>query len=449
MSDDAGPPGPWAAPMATGPVTGTVVVPGSKSITNRALVLAALAEGPSRIEGALRARDTDLMAGALTALGIGLAATPGADAACVDWEVVPAPLRGGAAIDVGLAGTVMRFIPPVAALADGPVALDGDPRARERPLGPLLDALRSLGVSAAADRLPLVIEGRGSVAGGTVTLDASSSSQFVSGLLLAGARYELGITVIHDGPPLPSLPHVRMTTAMLAEHGVEVEVDDADPRACRWHVPPGPIHPVDRVVEPDLSNAAPFLAAAMATSGRVTVAGWPPSTTQPGDDLRDLLARLGGTVEFTDTGLCIVGPQQMSGIDADLRDVGELTPVIAALCALAGGPSRLTGIAHLRGHETDRIAALAAMLEAVGASVEILPDGLAIAPVEPGRSRGAALTASDVHRMATAAAVLGLVVPGVTVDDIATTAKTLPGFAGRWNALVTAREAPMPGSPTR
>lgn len=427
------PTGPWAAPHASGPVTGSIRVPGSKSATNRALVLAALADGPSRIAGALRARDTDLMAAALRALGIGIEATPGSDPGLVDLSIAPGPLRGGTVIDVGLAGTVMRFLPPVAALAHGDVAFDGDPRARERPLGPLVDALRGLGVACSADRLPLTVHGTGRVRGGTVSFDASASSQFVSGLLLAGARFDEGLTLRHDGPPLPSLPHVRMTVAMLAEHGIVAEVDDDDPRHCSWRVPPGPLAPVDRTIEPDLSNAAPFLAAAMVTRGRVRIEGWPETTTQPGAVLADLLARMGAEVTADTTGLTVAGPARMHGLDADLREVGELTPVLAALCALADGPSHLTGIGHLRGHETDRLAALSDMLEATGARVVVGPDGLDIAPGAP---HPAPLRSSDDHRMATAAAVLGLAIPGITVDDIATTAKTLPDFAGRWATLV-------------
>ncbi len=419
----------WLAPHAQRPVQGTVSVPGSKSATNRALVLAALADGPGRITDALDARDTQLMIGALQAIGVGIEqqpATPGN----VDLRITPAPLHGPARIDVGLAGTVMRFVPPVAALASGPVTFDGDEGARRRPMRTTLDSLRALGVSIdpQATGLPFTLHAHGRVPGGEVVLDASASSQFVSALLLAGARYDKGVTVRHVGRPVPSQPHIDMTIAMLAAHGVVV--DDTIPH--RWHVPPGLLVVHDWQIEPDLSNAAPFLAAAMATGGSVTVSGWPASTTQPGDALRDLLARMGADVTWSQAGLTVSIAGELQGIDADLSAVGELTPALAALAALAVTPSHLHGIAHLRGHETDRLAALVREINGLGGDAVETDNGLRI---RPARLRAGRFHTYADHRMATAGAIIGLRVAGVQVQDIATTGKTLPGFADRWTAL--------------
>ncbi len=409
-----------------------VAVPGSKSVTNRALLLAALADGPSHIRGALRARDTRLMAGALASLGPAVEGFDGDG----DLLVVPAPITGAAHVDCGLAGTVMRFVPPVAALADGDVRFDGDPRARVRPMAAVIDALEQLGVRIDDDgrgTLPFTVHGIGRVPGGEVELDASASSQFVSALLLSAARFDSGVVVRHRGAAVPSLPHIDMTVAMLREHGVEVTVDAADPTSASWSVRPGPVSAVDRVVEPDLSNAAPFLAAAVVTGGTVRVPGWPARTTQAGDALRALLVEAGAQVSLGPDGLTVTGGGSVHGLDADLRDVGELTPVLTAVCAVAGSPSRLRGIGHLRGHETDRLAALAREINGLGGSVRETDDGLEITP-RP--LHAGVFETYDDHRMATAAAVLGLVVPGVEVVDVATTAKTLPGFVELWGAML-------------
>jgi 3-phosphoshikimate 1-carboxyvinyltransferase len=416
----------WPAPHADAPVQATVSLPGSKSITNRALLLAALADGPSTIRRPLRARDTDLMAQALRALGSEI------DDVDDGWRVRPAPLRGPAEVDCGLAGTVMRFVPPVAALSSGTVAFDGDPRARERPMHQIIDALRQLGARVDDDgrgTLPFTVVGTGHLPGGEVTIDASASSQFVSALLLAGARFDRGVDVRHVGPAVPSLPHIEMTVRMLRDRGVSVDVS-ADRR---WAVEPGAVKPLDLDVEPDLSNAAPFLAAAVATGGEVAVRHWPASTEQAGDRLRTLLARMGARVDLRPEALVVRGPDRPEGLDVDLREVGELTPVVAALCALAATPSRLRGIGHLRGHETDRLAAIAAEINGLGGDVEQTDDGLRITP----RRLHAGLfhTYAD-HRMAHAAAVLGLAVAGLDVDDVATTAKTYPGFASDWESLL-------------
>lgn len=418
--------------MAAAPVRAVVEVPGSKSLTNRALLLAALSEAPSTVTGALRARDTILMGRALAALGTGL---EGLDADG-PVRVTPGELRGPAHVDCGLAGTVMRFVPPVAGLAHGDVRFDGDPRARVRPMDVVIGALEQLGVEVDDDgrgTLPFTVKGTGAVRGGAVEVDASASSQFVSALLLSGARFDHGVTVAHRGGPLPSMPHIAMSVQMLREHGVVVDVDDADPGAATWRVHPGPVRALDREVEPDLSNAAPFLAAALVTGGRVTVPSWPTRTTQAGDALRELLAAMGAEVVLDSDGLTVDGTGSIVGLDADLHDVGELTPVLAVACALASSPSRLRGIGHLRGHETDRLDALATELNRLGGDVEQTRDELIIRP-KP--LHGGRFETYDDHRMATAGAVLGLVVPGVEVVDVATTAKTLPQFVALWDSML-------------
>ncbi|TYL45924.1 3-phosphoshikimate 1-carboxyvinyltransferase [Nocardioides sp. BGMRC 2183] len=426
---------PWAAPTATAPVAARVRLPGSKSITNRALVLAALAEGPSVVRRALRSRDTELMASALRALGAAV------DTSGENWHVTPMPpgaTAPRAEVDCGLAGTVMRFVPPLAGLVDGEVSFDGDPHMRNRPIGEVLTALRGLGVElddtavGDAGALPFVVRGSGIVPGGTVVIDASASSQFVSALLLAGARFERGVDVRHEGKPIPSLPHIEMTVSMLRERGVTVEGDGAN----RWAVMPGPIAARDETVEPDLSNAAPFLALAAVSGGSVTVEDWPQTTTQAGDALRDLLAQMGCTVERVTDGLRVTGPagghRELRGLEVDLHDVGELTPAIAALCALASTPSHLTGIGHIRAHETDRLAALARELNGLGAAVTELPDGLRIGPAA--LHGGVFGTYAD-HRMAHAGVIVGAAVADVRVENIATTSKTFTDFAGFWSGL--------------
>jgi 3-phosphoshikimate 1-carboxyvinyltransferase len=424
----------WAAPTATGPVHASVGLPGSKSLTNRYLILAALAVGPSRLRAPLRARDTLLMADALRALGTWVDDVAGPDGP--DWVVTPAALRGPARIECGLAGTVMRFLPPVASLATGTVDLDGDPRARLRPMAAVVRALRDLGVEVAAgpgDHLPLRVTGRGTVRGGEVELDASASSQFVSALLLAAARFERGLTLRHVGPPIPSQPHVTMTVEALRDVGVVVDDSEATGERATWRVEPGAVGALDVQVEPDLSNAAPFVAAAAVTGGEVHVPGWPQYTTQAGDAMRDLLDAMGAEVSLDRSGLTVRGTGELYGVDVDLHDVSELAPVVAALAALASTPSRLRGLAHIRGHETDRLAALRTEITKLGGAVEEIDDSLVITP-KP--LHGGVFASYADHRMATAGAVIGLAVPGVLVEDIETTAKTLPDFAGRWTAML-------------
>ncbi len=421
----------WSAPQSTGPLSWTQEVPGSKSMTNRALILAALADSPSIIYNPLVSRDTDLMKEALKAMGVGIS----------EWgphlRVTPGELHG-ATVDCGLAGTIMRFLPPVAALADGPVVIDGDPYARKRPMSTMTTALRELGVDIEGDNLPLSITPHGIPEGAEVTIDASASSQFVSGLLLAGARYRNGISVRHEGGTVPSQPHILMTICMLREAGVHVLASEDN-----WVVRPGKIEGREWYIEPDLSNATPFLAAAAVSGGSVSILNWPEETTQPGDSFRGILEQMGAQVEYVPQAPCqdpylqVTGPEEglagLRGVDLDMGDIGELTPTVAALCALASTPSTLTGIAHLRGHETDRLAALATEINALGGNVTELDDGLRITPAP---LHGGQWHSYADHRMATAGAIIGLAVDGVEVEDIDTTSKTLPGFAKMWEAMI-------------
>lgn len=428
----------WPAPTADGAVNATVTVPGSKSVTNRGLILAALAAEPGWLRRPLRSRDTLLMAEALRAMGVGIEEGVGPDGEGEAWRVIPSGLHGPATIDVGNAGTVMRFLPPVAALADGPIHFDGDPRSHERPLHGVIDALRALGARIDDDgrgALPMTVHGGGALDGGPVRIDASSSSQFVSALLLSAPRFNQGVEVRHIGAALPSLPHIRMTVDMLRVAGARVDTAEAGGEQGVWRVAPSALLGRDLVVEPDLSNAAPFLAAALVTGGRVTIPDWPEHTTQPGDALRRIFTDMGGSCELTDAGLTFTGTGRITGIDADLHEVGELTPVIAAVAALADSPSVLRGIAHLRLHETDRLAALAKELGELGGEVAETEDGLRITP-RP--LHGGIFHTYEDHRLATAAAVIGLAVDGVQIENVATTAKTLPDFPGLWTGMLDA-----------
>ncbi|MFF4112720.1 3-phosphoshikimate 1-carboxyvinyltransferase [Streptomyces sp. NPDC001714] len=426
----------WPAPHARGAVDATVHVPGSKSVTNRALVLAALASEPGWLRRPLRSRDTLLMAGALRAMGVGIDEGVGPDGSGEAWRVLPAGFRGPATVDVGNAGTVMRFLPPVATLAAGDIRFDGDPRSYERPLHGVIDALRVLGARIDDDgrgALPLTVHGSGALDGGTVAVDASSSSQFVSALLLSGPRFNQGVEVRHTGATLPSLPHIRMTVDMLRAVGAQVDTPESGGEPNVWRVTPGALLGRDLTVEPDLSNAQPFLAAALVTGGRVVIPDWPSRTTQPGDRLREIFTEMGGSCELTEYGLEFTGSGRIHGIDVDLGDVGELTPGIAAVAALADTPSTLRGVAHLRLHETDRLAALTKEINELGGDVTETADGLRI---RPRPLHGGVFHTYDDHRMATAGAIIGLAVADVQIENVATTAKTLPDFPDLWTGML-------------
>jgi 3-phosphoshikimate 1-carboxyvinyltransferase len=446
-AENHGPAGPWAAPTPDGPVRARLSIPGSKSMTNRAVVLAALADGPGSIVNPLHARDTALMRQAVTSLGATIKDIrhngPAVATAASTWRVSPGWPRTDTSVAVGNAGTVMRFTPPVAALT--PVAADfhGDARASQRPVGPLLAALRDLGAvinDGGRGAIPFTVHGTGSLAGGVVTLDASGSSQLISGLLLAAPRFDKGVEVRHRGARAPSGPHIAMTVQMLREAGAEVEAraeHASSPSGApdTWRVHPGAIGHRRTVVQPDLSNAAPFLAAALVTGGNVTIADWPVATSQPAEQILDLLAWFGADCDLADGALTVTGTGRIRGVTADLGDVSEVVPVAAAVAALADAPSALTGIGHMRRHETDRLAALATEINALGGDVTELPDGLVIRP-RPLRAGGRAFASYDDHRLVMAAAVLGLAVPGIEVDNAATVGKTFPAFTGLWASMM-------------
>lgn len=438
----------WPAPHASGAVDATVTVPGSKSVTNRALVLASLASEPGWLRRPLRSRDTLLMAEALRAMGVGIeetvsssSATSPSAAASPDstgeaWRVIPAGLHGPVTVDVGNAGTVMRFLPPVATLADGPIRFDGDPRSYERPLTGVIEGLRALGARIDDDgrgALPLTVHGGGALEGGPVSIDASSSSQFVSALLLSGPRFNQGVEVRHTGSVLPSMPHIRMTVDMLRAVGAQVDEPETGGEPNVWRVSPSALLGRDLTIEPDLSNAQPFLAAALVTGGKVTIPDWPERTTQPGDALREIFTAMGGSCELTERGLTFTGTGRIHGIDVDLGEVGELTPGIAAVAALADSPSTLSGVAHLRLHETDRLAALTKEINELGGDVTETADGLHI---RPRPLHGGVFHTYDDHRMATAGAIIGLAVKGVEIENVGTTAKTLPDFPQLWTGML-------------
>jgi 3-phosphoshikimate 1-carboxyvinyltransferase len=423
----------WPAPRALEPLSHTLSIPGSKSLTNRELVLAALAEGPSLIRSPLVSRDTLLMVDALRCLDVTIEEVKSSSEFGPDWKVAPTPeLIGSTTIACGLAGTVMRFVPPVATLALGPTAFDGDEAARRRPMRQIISALRALGADISDDgsgSLPFTVHGTGSLRGGRVVLDASLSSQFVSGLLLSAPRFDEGVHVVHEGDRLPSIPHIDMTVAALRNRGVNVH----SPKTGEWVVEPGPIRALDLTIEPDLSNAAPFLAAALIAKGSVTISGWPTQTTQVGDTLRELLPHFGGQVALSKNALTVTGDGSIRGANLDLSHAGELVPTLVALAALAESPSELTGISHIRHHETDRLAALVTEINRLGGRAEERDDGIRI---EPAPLHGGLFKTYEDHRMATTAALIGLAVDGVEVENVETTAKTLPQFVTLWNTML-------------
>ena len=419
---------PWPAPLARGPIQATVSLPGSKSLTNRELVLSALASEPTRLTAPLDSRDSRLMIEALRAVGTEIMVEPTGDIL-----VIPRAFDRAAKIDCGLAGTVMRFVPPIAALSTEVIDFDGDAAARKRPMDVTLSSLRDLGVFVVDDVkgvLPFSIHGNGSIEGGGLTIYASSSSQFVSGLLLAAARFEHGLVLRHEGDHLPSMPHIEMTLDCLRKRGVKTH----SPEPMVWVVEPGPISGGEVAIEPDLSNAGPFLAAALVAGGSVTVPHWPSSTTQVGDEFDGILQQMGAVVTRNENGLTVTGNGKIHGIDIDLSIGGELTPVIAALAALADSPSRISGVAHLRGHETDRLAALVDEINRIGGIARETEDGLEIEPSQ--NLCGGLWRTYEDHRMATAGAIIGLRVPGIEIEDITTTSKTMPEFDKLWLAML-------------
>ena len=450
---------PWPAPLATRPLSATVTIPGSKSLSNRYLILAAMGQHPVTLVGLLRSRDTDLMMGALRSLGVEFQVDPDDETTVRVTPPSSGRFTGDVDMYCGLAGTVMRFVPGLAMFADGPVRFDGDAQAYARPMKPVLDGLEQLGARIEyheePGRLPFTLTppaasgGTGALAH-TVSIDASGSSQFISGMLLIGARLPGGLELQHTGDHLPSLPHIRMTVADLQSAGVAVDVDEEHHR---WRVHPGSVQLSDRVmVEPDLSNAAPFLGAALIAGGTVSVPYWPRETTQPGGLLPGILQAMGAEITWdgrpwseATTGedapaaatLTVRGDGMIRGLGRfDMSAAGEIAPSIAALAALADAPTQLVGIAHLRGHETNRLAALVTEIRRIGAEAEELADGIEIRPVPRERLHGAVMETYADHRMATFAAMIGLTVPDIAVVDVATTRKTIPDFVGLWSAML-------------
>jgi 3-phosphoshikimate 1-carboxyvinyltransferase len=413
----------WLAPSTQDQLAATISLPGSKSLTNRELVLSAIATEPTTLTGLLISRDSSLMIEALRKLGTEIQVS-GTTAV-----VTPKPLSGPATIDCGLAGTVMRFVPALATVASGQIDFDGDVAARKRPMKTTVESLRALGVSVSGESLPFSIQGKGEVDGGTIEIDASASSQFVSGLLLVGARFKNGLKISHVGQHLPSMPHIEMTIDCLQKRGVQA----SQTGSASWEVLPGEISGGELAIEPDLSNAGPFLAAAMVVGGSVRVSNWPKTTTQVGNDFDGILQKMGATVERVGDDLVVSGTGSIQGIDIDLSTGGELTPVIAALAALADSPSQIRGVAHLRGHETDRLSALVSEINSIGGNATETPDGMII---KPAKLHGGLWKTYEDHRMATAGAIIGLRIPGIEIEDITVTTKTIPEFVILWEQML-------------
>lgn len=419
----------WPAPLATRALNATVTLPGSKSLTNRELILAAIADSPTTFSGALISRDTQLMMAALVQMGCRVSAMDQPE-----FTLTPGLGMANASIDCGLAGTVMRFVPPLATLNSGRITFDGDEGARRRPMDTTITSLRSLGVDVEAEglSLPFTVSSDGSVAGGELSIDASSSSQFVSGLLLVAPRFQNGLTLRHTGEHLPSIPHIEMTLECLRQRGVEVST----PEPGVWRVEPGVVQGGSKQIEPDLSNAGPFLAAAMVAGGSVTIPDWPSNTTQVGDQFADILVRMGARLERLAEGLKITGDGTIKGIDIDLSEGGELAQVVAALSVLADSPSTIRGIGHIRGHETDRIKAMATEINRIGGDAVETEDGWIIRPTES--LKGGLWHTYEDHRMATAGAIIGLKVHGMLIENVETTSKTMPAFTSLWSRMLEA-----------
>ena len=480
-------PGDWPAPLApassdTAGKNALVHIPGSKSLTNRYLLLAALADSPSYLRAPLHSRDSALMIEALRQLGAGIELVPTDSPFGPDVKVTPlsfveahsAQAQSDSAqsrtvsIECGLAGTVMRFVPALAALLPGEFAFDGDPHARQRPMGPVLEGLRQLGVQVDCEQgenaLPFVLRSPGLASVESVSeapvvrIDASTSSQFVSALLLMAPRLPQGMVLVHEGSSVPSIPHIQMTVEALRQMGIEVQehypnqANEAEGGEYRWTVHPGSFPGFEMTIEPDLSNAGPFLAAAVVTGESVTIPHWPApaadssaGTTQVGDMWRELLPALGAQVRYAEGRLTVTGPAQLPEGDFsfDLSAGGELAPTMAAACAFVKGRVELTGIAHLRGHETDRLAALAAEINRLGGAAHDTADSLVIEAPIPATAEAAPVLAHtyDDHRMATFAAIIGLRRPNVVVQNVATVAKTMPEFTAMWEDMLAQWQA--------
>ena len=462
----------WRCPTPSEPIDATVSLPGSKSLSARALLAAALADAPSQIEGLLESRDTALMRAALETLGARFSrcgsalqvtplpaakapagpASPKTDSAAPEASQVQKPAglppdNSIPVIDCGLAGTVMRFVPPLALALGTSLTFTGDQAALARPMEPLTDALAALGASfdwhGQRGRLPFTIHGAGLNPQEhlQVQVDGSKSSQFVSALLYLGAALQLGgkaqSLTVSAKQPLVSIPHLQMSVASLRQCGVQVQApQDYRAEQLSWCVSGRP-RGGRSVIEPDLSNAGPFIAAPLvsAAGGQVRILHWPTHTTQVGANWVDILKLFGAQVQL-DQGALLSSSGALRGIERDASAEGELVPTMAALALVAasqGQPSKIWGIGHLRGHETDRLAAIAAQARKLGGNVDEGQDYLVFHPCT---LHPAHLEAYADHRMATFAAIMGLNLPGISLDDVSATAKTMPTFTQLWDAML-------------
>jgi len=422
-------------PLCSGPVTGTVRPPGSKSITNRALVCASLARGESLLEGALDSDDTRVMVGGLAALGIPVAA---------DWDRGELRMSGAggtipataATIDCAASGTTMRFLAAVCALGHGTYRLDGTARMRQRPIGDLLAPLRDLGIDAVAESPgecpPVVIRSSG-LAGGTVSVRGGTSSQFASGLALAAPCTPQGMQIDFTGR-LVSVPYLEMTRRVMERFGARCDpLPDGG-----WHVPPTGYTGCRYAIEPDASAASYFFAAAAITGGTVTVPGLSRRSLQGDVAFCDALERMGCTVTWhpehghgDECGITVAG-RASRGIDIDMNAISDTVPTLAAVAVFAEGPTIIRNVAHIRDKETDRIGDLVRELRRAGVDAREMPDGLVITPGSHVAVHGASIATYDDHRMAMSMALVGLGVPGIQIQDPGCVGKTFPRY---WETL--------------
>jgi 3-phosphoshikimate 1-carboxyvinyltransferase len=414
----------------TRPIDGTARVPGSKSITNRALLIAALAKGESVLTGALFSDDTRYMVEALNALGIDVEADEAEERFRVTGGDGQFP-ASEADLFVGNSGTTMRFLTAAVALVHGRYRVDGIPRMRQRPIAPLIDALNGLGgnvVSEAGTGCPPVVVEANGLRGGKVAVAGDTSSQYFTGLLIAGPYAEEGIEIEVNGD-LVSKPYMEITASVMAAFGVEVELDREHWRTFR--IAPGQRYQGRRYqIEPDASNASYFFAAAAITGGRIRVDGLGSGSAQGDLHFVDVLERMGARVTIAEESVEVVGPPvgELRGIDVDMNAISDTAQTLAAIAPFANGPTTIRGVEHMRHKETDRVSALATELRRLGQGVAERPDGLTIhpAPVQP-----AAVETYDDHRMAMSFSIAALRAPGLQILDPGCVAKTFPTFFER------------------
>jgi 3-phosphoshikimate 1-carboxyvinyltransferase len=416
------------------PVDGTVVVPGSKSITNRALPIAALARGASVLTGALFSDDTRYMAEALNQLGIRVESDETNNSFTVTGGDGTFPTNT-ADLYIGNSGTSVRFLTAVLTLGHGTFRIDGVPRMRQRPIQPLITALNDLGSSVRSEDdtgcPPVLVTAEG-LPGGTVTVPGDKSSQYFSALLIAAPYARQGVEILVEGD-LVSKPYMPMTADTMRAFGVEVELDEVDWK--RFAVAPGQRYEArDYHIEPDASNASYFFAAAAITGGRVRVDGLGKRSTQGDLDFVHVLEAMGATVTIADGYTEVTGPPdgKLRGVDLDLNAISDTAQTLAAIAPFADGPTTVRGVEHARLKETDRVAALVTELRKLGQKVEERPDGLTIVPqpIVP-----AEIDTYDDHRMAMSFGVATLRAPGIRILDPGCTAKTFPDFFDRLTAL--------------